>query len=157
MDLRKLGPGEVIAGVSAIVLVAAMGLLDWFGVDVPPGTEPIGGFDAFRAFDVVDLILLVTAIGAIALVVLTATQTRTDVPITLSAFLAIFGIFSFLLLVFRVIDPPDLTGGRFALDFAPLNTGFETSREIGIYVGLLATLGITVGAWISMRDERTGR
>ena len=80
MDLRKLDAGEILAGVAGIVLIAAMALMDWFGVDVPPGTEPVGGFDAFRAFDVVDILLLLVGLAAIALPVSALVRPKTDKP-----------------------------------------------------------------------------
>jgi hypothetical protein len=156
MDLRKLGAGEALAGLSGVALIAAMALLTWFGVDVPPGTEPVGGFDAFRAFDVIDLLLLLTAIVAIALPLLGLTQPRPDLPIVTSALVALLGIVSAIAVLVRIIIPPDLSGARFALDFEPLNTGFETTRGVGVFIGLLAVIGIATGGWLAMRDERTG-
>ena len=160
MELRKLDAGEIVAGVAGIVLIASMALLNWFDVDVPPGTQPIGGFDAFRAFDVVDILLLLIALTAIALPVSALVATRTDVPIALSAFLTLGAIVASLVLIYRLIDTPDLSGDRFALDRPPFNIGFETTVGAGAFVGLLATVAIAVGGWLAMRDDgsrRTGR
>ncbi|HEX6117183.1 MAG TPA: hypothetical protein VFY99_08785 [Solirubrobacterales bacterium] len=155
MDLRKLDAGEIIAGVAGIGLIASMALLDWFGVDVPPGTEPIEGFDAFRAFDVVDILLLLLALAAIALPVTALGSNRTDVPTALSALLTLAAIVAALVLAYRIIDTPDLSGDRFALDRPPFNIGFETTVSVGAFVGLAATLAIAVGGWLSMRDDGT--
>jgi hypothetical protein len=156
MDFRRLDAGEVIAGVAGICLIAAMALLTWYGVDVPAGTEPIEGFDAFRAFDVVDILLVVVAILAIALPVSALTQERTNIPIALSAFLTWGAVLASLVIVFRMIDTPDLSGDRFALDMPPFNIGFETTLAAGIFVGLAATIAIAVGGWLTMRDDGTG-
>jgi len=153
MDLRKLDAGEILAGVAGIALIASMALLNWFDVDVPPGTEPIGGFDAFRAFDVVDILLLLIGLMAIALPVSALVTKRTDVPIALSAFLSLGAIFVTLILVYRLIDTPDLSGDRFALDRPPFNIGFETTVGAGAFVGLLAMIAIGVGGWLAMRDD----
>jgi hypothetical protein len=155
MDLRRLDAGEILAGVAGIALIASMALLTWFGVDVPPGTEPIGGFDAFRAFDVVDILLLLVALAAIALPVAALASSRTDLPITLSAFLTLGAIIASVALVYRIIDTPDLSGDRFALDMPPFNIGFETTVAAGAFVGLAATVAIGVGGWLSMRDDGT--
>ena len=157
MDLHKLDAGEIVAGVAGIALIASMALLDWFGVDVPPGTEPIAGFDAFRAFDVVDIVLLLLALAAIALPVTSLFATRTDVPISLSALLTLAAILATLVLGYRMIDTPDLSGDRFALDRPPFNIGFETTVEAGAFVGLAATIAIAVGGWLTMRDDGTSR
>jgi uncharacterized membrane protein len=153
MDLRRLRAGEIIAGIAGVVLLAAMGLLDWYGVDVPPGTEPVGGFNAFRAFDVVDVILVLIAVSAIALAVLTATQESPAIPVSLSALVTLGAILGTLMLLFRVIDTPDLSGERFPLDRPPFNIGVETTLEPGLFVGLAAIVAIAVGGWLSMRDD----
>lgn len=155
MDVRKLDAGEILAGVAGIVLIASMALLDWFGVDVPPGTEPVGGFDAFRAFDVVDILLLILALAAIALPLSALLTSRTNVPIALSSLLTAAAIFSTLVLLYRIIDTPDLSGDRFALDMPPFNIGFETTVAAGAFVGLAATIAIGAGGWLSMRDDGT--
>lgn len=157
MDLRKLDTGEILAGVAGIVLIAAMASLNWFGVDVPPGTEPIAGFDAFRAFDVVDILLLLVALAAIALPVTKAATSRTDLPSALGSLLTLGAIIATLVLAYRLIDTPDLSGDRFALDMPPFNIGFETTVGVGAFVGLAATIGIAVGGWLAMRDDGTGR
>ena len=155
MELRKLDAGEILAGVAGIALIASMALLTWFGVEVPPGTDPIGGFDAFRAFDVVDILLLLVALMAIALPVSALVATRTDVPVALSTFLTWGAIVATLVLVYRIIDTPDLSGDRFALDMPPFNIGFETTVAAGAFVGLAATLAIATGGWLAMRDDGT--
>jgi hypothetical protein len=156
MDLRKLDAGEILAGVAGMVLIAAMASLDWFGVEVPPGTEPIGGFDAFRAFDVVDIILLMAALLAIALPVVKVAMRRTDIPIALTTFVTLGGIIASLVLAFRIVDAPDLSGERFTLDRPPFNIGYETTVEAGAFVGLAAAIAIGVGGWLAMRDDGTG-
>jgi|SRR5215213_6363490 len=155
MGLRKLGAGEILAGAGGIALIASMALLDWFGVDVPPGTEPVGGFNAFRAFDIVDILLLVVAVAAIALPASALASSRTDLPVSLSALLTLGAIVATFALLFRLIDTPDLSGDRFALDMPPFNIGFETTVAAGAYVGLAATIAIVAGGWLAMRDDRT--
>ncbi len=157
MELRKLDAGEILAGVAGIVLIAAMATLNWFGVDVPPGTEPIEGFNAFRAFDVVDIILLLVALMAIALPVTVLATSRTNVPVALGALLSLGGIVATLVLAYRLVDTPDLSGDRFALDMPPFNIGFETTVGAGAIVGLAATIAIAAGGWLAMRDDGTGR
>jgi hypothetical protein len=156
MELRKLGAGEVLAGVAGIVLIATMATLNWFGVDVPPGTEPIAGFNAFRAFDVVDILLLLIALMAIALPVATLVTSRTNVPVALSSLLALGAIVATLVLAYRLVDTPDLSGDRFALDMPPFNIGFETTVGAGAFIGLAATIAIAVGGWLTMRDDGAG-
>jgi hypothetical protein len=156
MDVRRLDAGEILAGVAGIALIASMALLDWFDVEVPPGTEPIGGFDAFRAFDVVDILLLLVALAAVALPIIVVLSSRDTIQIVLSVFLAYGALLATIALVYRLIDTPDLSGDRFALDMPPFNIGVETTVGIGAFVGLAATLAIFVGGWLTMRDDGTG-
>ena len=69
--------------------------------------------------------------------------------------MTIGGIIATLVLAFRIIDTPDLSGDRFALDMPPFNIGFETTVAAGAFVGLAATIAIAVGGWLSMRDDGT--
>lgn len=154
MDVRLLR-GEVLAGGCGLVLLVSLFFLTWFGVDVPAGTEPVKGFDAFRAFDVADIVLLVVALTAIALPVASLTQSHTDLPVALCSFVILFGFIATVIVLFRLAIPPDLSGDRFALDVPPYNIGFETTRGIGALVGLLASIGIVAGGWLAMRDEGT--
>ena len=154
MDVRRLRTGEVVTGLAGVVLLAAMVLLDWYGVEVPQGTEPISGFDAFRAYDVVDVVLVLLAVAAIALPILTATQETPAIPVSMSAFIVTGSLIASLVVLFRIIDTPDLEGERFILDQPGLNTGFETTLEPGLFVGFAATVAIGVGAWLAMRDDR---
>ena len=155
MDPRRLGIGEALAGVSGVVLILAMTQLDWYGVDVPPGADEISGFDAFSAFSVADVVLLVTAILAIALPVLTMTLSRTDIPVVVTVFVALFGIVSCIFLIVRIIAPPDLTEMENVVLHAVTNLDVETAREAGLYVGFAAAVGIAAGGWLGMRDDGT--
>lgn len=154
MDIRRLRTGEVVTGLAGVVLLAAMALMDWYGVEVPDGTTPISGFDAFRAYDVVDVLLVALALAAIALPILTAVRETPAIPVTTSVFLAIGAFVASLVVLFRIIDTPDLEGERFVLDQPGLNTGFETTLEPGLFAGFAATIAIGVGAWLAMRDDR---
>ena len=60
------------------------------------------------------------------------------------------------MLAYRIIDTPDLSGDRFALDMPPFNIGFETTVAGGAFVGLAATLAIAIGGWLAMRDDGAG-
>jgi hypothetical protein len=156
MDVRRLDAGEILAGVAGIALIASMALLDWFNVDVPPGTEPIGGFDAFRAFDVIDVLLLLVALAAVALPITALLSSRDAAPVVLSVFLCFGALIATFALVYRLIDTPDLSGDRFALDMPPFNIGFETTVGVGAFVGLATALAIFVGGWLTMKDDGTG-
>lgn len=118
--------GEAIASVSGAVLLVSL-FLPWFG-----------SASAWEAFSVADVLLAVAALAGIALALLGATQRKTDLPISGAALSALAGIVATTLVAYRVLDPVD------GLD-----------RELGLFVGLLAAIGVAAGAWSAMGDEGT--
>jgi hypothetical protein len=130
MDLRRLRAGEWIAAVSGAVLLVSL-FLPWYGA----GGEDASGWEALAAVDVA--LALVAAFG-LSLLVLTASQRVPAVPVALSAIVTLVGLIGLVLVLIRLGNLPD---------------GFD-GRELGVWLGLLATIGIVVGAALSMRDER---
>ena len=144
MDADRLRTGEAIAGISAVVLFIVM-FLPWFGVDaeVPAGAEeaaeaigvtiPDTSFNAWESFDFIDLVLLVTIVVAVGMAIATVA-----LPVAASGLTAGLGILSTLLVLYRVIDPPEGLG-----------------REFWVFIGLIAAAGIAYGAWYAMQEEGT--
>lgn len=149
MDFSRVRTGEMIAGVSGIALFIFM-FFKWFGVDAPDVGLPqgIGGVEvasvtAWRAFDFIDVILLLAVIAAVGLMLLSAAQANVNLPVAASAVTAGLGILATLLVLYRIIDPPELAAG------------FDTTRKIGVFLGLIASAGIAVGGWLAMQEEGT--
>lgn len=129
MDLRRLRSGELLAGFSAVTLLAVM-FMDWFG-----------GATAWDALTFVRVALVITALLALSIVVLTVTRT---VAMACSAAGITVGVGSItlLLLLYRVvINEP---GPNAVVDIGP-----------GAYVGVLLVFGAVAGAWRTLADERT--
>jgi hypothetical protein len=146
MSGSRLRGGEVIAGVSGVALLVFM-FFGWYetqtfcALDLTgPGTSCVGrSVDAWEAFSVIDLFLALTVISGIGVAIVTAANAQTDVPITWEAGTALVSFLTSLLVIYRLLDPP---------------SGLE--RKPGLYLGLLACLGVLAGAWLAMRDDRTG-
>jgi hypothetical protein len=128
MDLRRLRVGEWIVGACGVLLLISL-FLDWYGD--PPAT-------AWQAFTVLDLILAVLALAAISVPVVTATHRVPAVPLAIETLTTLVGMLGLILVVVRVLNLP----------------GEADGREIGLWLGLVATLGIAAGGLIGMRDER---
>jgi hypothetical protein len=139
MDVNNLNTGEKIAGISGIALLIIMFLFSWFSFE---GVG--GGLSAWEAFAWIDFVLFLAAAAAIALAVLAATRTDVDLPIAGSAIVTGIGALGVLLVIFRIISPPDF--GAFGFEA-------ETDRSIGVFLGLLAIAGVTVGGWLAMQEE----
>jgi hypothetical protein len=152
MDVNRLRTGEKVAGISAIALLLIMFIFDWFSVSI---SGSAGGFsfggsvggNAWESFGFIDIILFITAIAAIALAVTSANATELNAPVALSAVVTGLGILSVLLVLFRIISPPDF-GAPSALD-----DSLDVGRKIGVFLGLIATAGIAYGGWTAMQAE----
>jgi hypothetical protein len=131
MDLRRLRVGEWIAALAGLVLLVSL-FIPWYG---EPHTT------AWEALAVNDVLLAAFALFAVALLFVTAMQAAPAVPIFLDALVALAGMVASVLVLVRVGFLPD---------------GAD-SREAGLWLGLAGALGVAVGGWISMRDQRLSR
>ena len=96
--------------------------------------------NAWEAFDFTDLILFLAVVVAIAFAGITLSGASVSLPVAASALTCGIGGLAFLFVLYRFINPP----GEGSVD-----------REIGLYLGLLATAGITVGGYLGMQEEGT--
>jgi len=87
------------------------------------------------------VVFVIAAISsAIVFAVVTFTEAAVSPPVALSAIVTAVGLVTFLALFYSVINPP----------------GAETDREIGLFLGLLATAGIVGGGYLGMQEEPRG-
>ena len=126
MGLRRLRAGEWLAAAGGVALIVSLLVLPWHG-------DATG----FEAFAVIDVLLALIAGMAIALAVLQATQDGPAKPVAAGVVSVPLGFLGVLLVLYRLIDQPD-----------------AGSAQEGAFVGLAATLAITVGAWLSIATER---
>jgi hypothetical protein len=128
MDLRRLRVGEWLVGTCGVLLLVAL-FLPWYGDPSATGWE---------AFSVLDVILVLLALAALSVPIVTAAHRVPALPLALESLVALFGVLGVILVLIRVLNLP----------------GEADSRDIGLWLGFLATVGITGGALIGMRDER---
>jgi hypothetical protein len=126
MDLRRLRAGELIAGVAGLVLLVSL-FLSWY--DGRSGWESLG---------ILDVILALVALDAIAIPILTAAYPVPALPLAHQSLTTLVASVAFLLVVGRVLNIPDWADGR----------------EGGLWIALVATLGVVAGGLLAMRDER---
>jgi hypothetical protein len=129
-----------MAGASGAVLLAAM-FLPWYGrtarcVEAPCPSQTL---DAWGAFAVTDLVVLLAALFALASWVTTAAYRTVAVPVAVSSLAALVGTLALVVVVVRAAVPPD-----------------ATTRLSGLWVGLVAVLGVAMGGWLAVRDESYG-
>jgi hypothetical protein len=139
----------MIAAVSAIALFLIMFIFSWFGIDASAGAfSASAGANAWESFGFIDIILLITIIVASSMAAMSANAQSLNSPVALSAVTAGLGILSVLLILFRIISPPDFGVGDFG-DIA----GVDVGRKIGVFLGLIAAGGIAYGGWMAMQEE----
>lgn len=118
--------GEALAGLGGALLLVSL-FLPWFG-------SP--SVNAWEAFAIVDILLLgIAALGLFA-ALSAATYAKNDVPIATQALAVAAGAVATIVVLFRVLDPID------------------GDRKLGLYLGLLAAVALTAGAWGAIRPER---
>jgi hypothetical protein len=150
METTNLGRGAAIAGISGALLFVFM-FFHWYSV---PGSaqadqlgaflgndisQPTTGFNAWQSFDFTDLICLLAVIVALGLAAMTLMGSSASLPVAGSALTCGAGALAFLFVLYRTLNPP----------------GDGLDREIGVFLGLLATAGIAAGGYLGMQEEGT--
>ncbi len=151
MELDKLSTGEKVAAGSAILLFIFM-FFTWFGVEVSgvggfSGSVPGAGGDAWDALEFIPIILVIAIVAAVGVAVMGLTESSYEPPISMNAVVTVLGALSFLLILFRIIDPPSF--GSFG------GVSVNGTVEIGIFLSLAAAAGITYGGYLAMKEEGT--
>jgi hypothetical protein len=125
--VSHLRRGELIAAAAAVVLVAVLFALPWFGAQGATTT----GWDGLP---VVRWLLLVTAAVGLLLAVFQQTLPAPALPVVLSVIVTALALVTAVVLVIRL----------------PTSAG---TPQVGAYLGLAAVLGTFVGGFWSLRDE----
>jgi hypothetical protein len=148
----------MIAGISGVLLFSFM-FFAWYGapdsiddalqqaqqaaealgVNAPAVEDADTTINAWESFDFTDLLCLLAVVVAVGLALMTLLGTSASLPVAGSALTCGIGALAFLFVLYRTIDPPA--------------EGLD--REIGLFLGLLATAGIAVGGYLGMQEEGT--
>jgi hypothetical protein len=155
MDTSRLRFGEMIAAVSGVVLFIVM-FFSWYGVELGGAAGKLAnqfvkssGVDttatAWQAFGFIDILLFVAVLVAVGLAIMTMTQRTVALPVAASVLTTGVGALAVLLILFRILDKPDAGAGDLV----------NVTLKFGIFLGLLAAIGITVGGYLSMQEEGT--
>jgi hypothetical protein len=133
-DISRLRRGELIAGGSALLLLAFMFLLKWYGAG------SLASVNAWHALTILRWPMLATIAVALALVYFQATRRSPALPVSLSVIVTTLAALLVLLLIYRVlINEP-----------GPDNV---VSQKAGAFLGLVSAIGIAYGGYESIRDE----
>jgi hypothetical protein len=144
---HRIHTGEIISGLSALALLPIMFLLEWYGtVGLPrsrrSGIETV--VNAWQELAIIRWLMLLAALVALGSVILHATQKSHGTKTDTSFLVAGIGGVTAVVLGYRVlINLP--------------HPGSVVDIKIGAFLGLLAVLGIALGGYDSILEERTRR
>jgi hypothetical protein len=134
---ERPGSGELLAGIAGLVLLLSMFIFAWFGLEGFTG-------DAFDTLDDwVNIVLVFTAFAGMALALFGSDVSRAEAA-PLSAVTVALGGISALIILIHIIAPPGIETGVGSVDFDP---------EFGVWVGLLASIAVAIGGYLSMQEE----
>ena len=145
MDITVLNRGEKVAGIAGLLLILSMLIFDWFAVK---GVPKLGGLDAWASYSVTDIVLFVTALAAIGLPLMAASDAEVGLPVALSAIVTALGIISVILVIISIVSPPG-----YSLPFT--GRSVDTNMNVGVFLGLIGAVAVTVGGWLAMQEEGT--
>jgi hypothetical protein len=87
---------------------------------------------------VLDIVLAIAAVMALSVALVVLTRLSVSYPVAGSSVTAGIGTIAFLWVLYRLINPP--------------GSGFD--REVGIFLGLVATAGVAWGGYLGMQEPR---
>jgi hypothetical protein len=126
-----LALGELVEAIGGLGLLA-VSFLPWYST---------GGQDAtaWQAFGVIDLVMAAAALIALSVAICVLAHLSVSYPVAGSTVALAFGAVAFVLIAYRLIDPP----GSGGVDLEP-----------GAWLGLVAAAAIAIGGYLSIQEPR---
>jgi uncharacterized membrane protein len=147
----RLGNGERISGISAILLFAFT-FFHWYGVKAVNTSNLLfaiqaggPGKSAWEALDYAPIFLLLTVVVTLAVVALRLANASKRPRVPLNAVVMILGIASVLLILYRIVDPPIFS--------VETTITIEGAAQLPIYLALFAATGMACGGCAAIREE----
>jgi hypothetical protein len=142
LDLNKLNTGEKVIGVSGI-LILVFSFFPWLGFSY-------AGFSSSSSAWSFTLCWLAVVLGFLLAGLVIAKAAGLDVPelgnIKWAHIILGVAVVVFLFIVIKLIAGPSTNGVSLA------GTGVSKSRKIGIFLGLLASIGLVAGAYLNAKE-----
>jgi amino acid transporter len=151
VKLDRLNRGEAVALVSALALFVLM-FFSWYGSELSEQAKTLpfptdSGGSAWQTLGAISFVLTLTAAVTVGMALLRLRDSKWDPVIPLNAVVAVLGCLSFLLIGFRIVDPPGLgaLGG----------VAVEATRDLGVFLGFIAAAGIAYGGYRAIGERGT--
>jgi hypothetical protein len=142
LDINKLNTGEKVIGVSGILLLI-FSFFPWLGFSAGP-------FSASKSAWTFTLCWLAVILGVLMAGWVIAKAAGVDMPdlgnVRWAHILLGVAIVAFVFILIKVIVGPSTNG----VDLS--GTGVSKDRKIGIYLGLLASIGLVAGAYLNAKE-----
>jgi hypothetical protein len=119
---------EPVAGLGGLLLLVAL-FLPWYGPENVTG---------WQALTVIDVLLALLALLAVLVPVISAATRGPAKPVAIEVIASAIGWLAVLLVVIRLVFPPD-----------------DLSLRYGVWLALAGALIGWIGSWMSLRDEST--
>lgn len=139
---ERPSPGEQLAGIAGLALILVMFLFAWYGVDLPG----VSGFDAFDSYgDWFNMIMVAAAFCGMAMALFGSGTER--FTISLSVITTVLAGISVIILLIYIISPPGVPG------IGEATVEIDLNRKIGLWLGLISLIALTVGGYMAMQEE----
>jgi hypothetical protein len=132
VQLSRLRRGEIIAFVSALVLVVLVFAVPWFQFTNADGSHTSA--NAWTSLPTLRWLILVTGATGLLLGYFQASRSAPALPVTWDVIVVTLSAITTVILLIRI-----LTG--------------EGSPQVGAFAGLVAVAALTTGAFLSLREE----
>jgi hypothetical protein len=149
-DISRLRRADGIVGVSAIAFFIFLFFFEWLGGSTSSSIAGVGSVSSngWRSFPASSWIWLITIIVALGSIVLVADGRRLETPLQPGVIVLGLGALSSALILFRIIHHPS-AGASAVVGLTHLS--YSYGLKIGIWLGLLAAVGIAYGGYLQLR------
>jgi hypothetical protein len=154
-DISRLRRADQIVGAAAIAFFIILFFFKWYGissnvtsiggVNVGGGNITRSGWDTFTNSRWIWIITIIVGLGSVVLV---AGQRKLELPLEPGVIVAGLGALSTVFILYRIIHHPTASAS-----FGSFHA--SVGIKLGIWLGLIAAMGITYGGYLQMQEEGT--
>ncbi len=154
-DISRLRRSDRVIGGSAIAFLIFLFIFKWYGGSASSSIGGVGfsssanGWHTFTNSRWIWLITIIVALGAVAV---SAGVFKFESPVQLGTVVAGLGALSTVLILYRIIHHPS---GGVSGSIGGVHYSSSYGIKIGIWLGLIAAVGVTYGGYVAMREEGT--
>jgi len=157
LDIGRLSRADRVIGASALAFFVILFFLPWYGGSASSSLGNVSvraSLNGWHSFHNSRWIWLITIVVALTFVYASARGLPLASPVPLSAVVTALGALSTVLILYRIVHH---AGGSESGTVAGVHYSSTYGIEVGIWLGLLAAIGVTYGGYLAMRADGTWR